>query len=209
MSNRKIYQVEELAFIYKKNAKKEGEFKIVEIEEYNFAIAVKDSQFLDVEDFLKNNPKFMQGVNEFEGIEDIKLEEEKKEVNLIVEFQKLQERLQVIEKENEKLKESKVNLSFEEVQQLVKEKTAIIRQLTLYQVKLDEFEKLLQIEDKTQLFDNPDITLTFRAYASSNNNEVVLKSSSKLVIFEFIHFIISKLQEKCNELRAEIEIINI
>ena len=64
-------------------------------------------------------------------------------------------------------------------------------------------------DDEDGILDRGDMILTFEHGESEYRKDKILKTSSKLVISEFIPFIINKLQDKCTALHTEIETINL
>jgi len=219
---RKVYQnTENLSFVYKKNAKAEGnEFTPVELSPENFRKSIETSSFVDTDDFLKNNPTFIVMEESFSNIEDIpemRIEKEKQEPQkdtataekLLKAIEALQERIETVEAENKELKKGKLNLSFENVQQLVEQKANLLKSLNLYLNKKNQFEEFQAVVggENHELLSNESAVLSFAIGANEYNKEKILKTSSPLIIGEFIPFIIQKLESKCKELTAEIETI--
>jgi len=131
-------------------------------------------------------------------------------IKKVSEIDEIKRELEKIKQENENLKKGKLKLSYEEAEKLYLKKAELIKDLKVYQEKKETFVNLsLGAPEDSGLLDYDDYNLKFTRNSSSYRDEYVLSTSNKLIIKEFIPFIIQKLDNKINELKTEIEIMDL
>ncbi len=202
MKEKTIYTANGKKFAYKKNAKAETPaFYSSNISAEEFEAYIITSNFEDTKAFLKNNPNFLTPEPPvFTEADDLPEETEKPDFEKLI-FE-MQEKITAIEQENKTLKESKLTMSFEDAQKLYLKKSKLLEELGVYSNRLDAFLNL-KLESKENLFSYDNVYLSFN-YGDYNAKEI-LKTSNKLIIKEFVPFIIEKLRGKIAELKKEIE----
>ena len=132
-------------------------------------------------------------------------------INKVSEIDEIKRELEKIKQENENLKKGKLKLSFADAEKLYKRKTELLRQLNTYTHKKELFENVQISEDKEDIINAGNIRICFEQKESGDYDRynTVFKTSSLLILSEFVPFIISKLEMKIIELKKEVETIDI
>lgn len=122
----------------------------------------------------------------------------------------LKKELEELRKENERLKNGKLKLSFEEAEKLYKRKAEILRQLRKYEELQKSFEHINISIDSKDIMNSGNLRLSFEKKDPDYDRfDNILKTSSRVVISEFVPFIIEKIDSKIKELTAEVETIDL
>ncbi len=208
---KKVYTVEKdginLYFVFAKNAKKESKtYKFEEIKEDDFLNGIESNTFIDGAEWMLKNKEKVQAVKNGDAEKNnIELSEFK---GL---YDELKKELEELKKQNESLKKGKLKLSFADAEKLYQKKAELLRQLRKYEAKKKAFLNLELNPDAEDVlnFDNVYLTFTWKEKDRYGDGNAVLKTSSQIVINEFIPFIINKLDNKINELQKDVETIDI
>lgn len=218
---RKVYQVADGFFIYKKNANAEAKKNGSEIETAEFTLETfkeKIFDFSDCEEFEEKNPDFfieldnsdfdsaLQNLPSMPGAEFVP--EPNKDVIALTDLvQDLQTQILEMKTANETLKSGRVKLSFAEAEKLYSQKSELMKSIAVYSDVKEQFQNLELQDDEEGFLDLENVRLTFEAkngYSFSS----VMKTTSKLVVSEFITFIIIKLNIRILALKEEVETID-
>lgn len=138
-----------------------------------------------------------------------KTAEKKTTLKKVDDLSELQRELKKLKQENESLKKGKLKLSFIEAEKLYKRKSELLRQLARYEEKKQIFEGFNVSNDPTEILNTQNIRLSIEMKSEFDRWEDVFKTSSKLILGEFVPFIIEKLKAKIKEQTAEVETIDI
>lgn len=138
-------------------------------------------------------------------------ENKKPQIKKVTELDEIKRELEKLKQENESLKNGKLKLSFADAEKLYKRKTELLRQLNTYAKKKEAFENVQISEDKEDIINAGNIRISFEQKESADYDRynTVFKTSSLLILSEFVPFIISKLEQKIVELKKEVETIDI
>lgn len=133
----------------------------------------------------------------------------KTQIKKVTELDEIKRELEKLKQENESLKKGKLKLSFADAEKLYKRKSNLIFHLSKYNDLIQFFEKCNIVDDNSDILIAQNLKLIFESRGEYDRWEEVLKTSNKLVLNEFIPFIIEKLKTKIKELTEEVETINI
>lgn len=198
---KKYYTTTGTNFIYKKNVKEVStDFETIEVSEEEFTSMMICNDFADSENFLENNPSFDAfGTPEIEEVE-IKEETQIDEMQIFREqMAEMQSRLENLQAENEKLKQSKFSVS--EMKEIIKKKTLTLEMLDKYK-NVQENLNNVEISPSIDLFETSDSSILFSFYSGGEHKK--FKTSNITVIKEFIPLISAKISMKITELENQV-----
>ncbi len=211
---KKVYTVEKdgitLYFVFAKNAKKESKvYKSEEISEDDFLNGIDSETFIDVTEWKEKNKEKNK-----EKVKAVKNEYSGNQTNELSEFKglydELKKEVEELKKQNESLKKGKLKLSFEDAEKLYRKKAELLRQLSKYERKKEILNNLdIEDDEKDVLnFGNIKFRLEYKAKSDYSFNDTLV-TSSKMIVNEFIPFIINKLDNKIVDIQKDVETIDI
>ena len=216
--SRTIYKIGDALFIYKKNANSEkkangGDIENSDCSPENFEEIFYS--FSDCKDFEKKNPTYFSAEDTHILEIDQKMPSEEfipgpsaelKELTATV--AQLQQHLNEMQIVNENLRKGKIKLSFEDAEKLYAKKSELLRGINRYNMVKEQFVKLEIEQSESDILESEGITLILQAKSGGYREESLLKTSSMLIISEFVLFIIKKLNDKVEILKQEVETID-